>query len=396
MSIKICQVTPQDVLYEAVARLRYEVYADEEHQELPDMDHRRGVITDSLDPVSFIFAAVDGDAVIGTFRCTPMSRMPKGDAVRDRLRVFADAVSEARQLVVGRLMVDASHRGGPACALLFAAAYRAALDLGFEFAFAECSPHNVPLYESVGCRQAAPTYFDPDYGLNVTLALIVRDFAYLAKVQSPLAVLAGNSTSNAELAAWFAKTTEQWREPISVRMKDRNAQDALFNDVAATLGPSFIALSDAELRRVMRSATVFGVEAGTQILRAGCASTETFLVIDGDVALARCPEDFAARREARATAGQVFNEQSLLAGVHVVPNCHAHAASATRLLALSAESFGSLRRSHPGLARSVESGLRQIVAARDLGSLAIRSAIEWPIESCRSTSLGGEHAAVAT
>lgn len=144
---------------------------------MPGMDHARRLLLDELDSRSYILATTEGDTVVGTIRATSMEELPEADPLHDRFGTARFPVPAARQLMVGRLMVAREHRGGRSCSLLFAKAYEEALRRGFEVALLECDPRNVPLYESIGCRQSAAVYCDSQAGLTVPMALLIRPMA---------------------------------------------------------------------------------------------------------------------------------------------------------------------------------------------------------------------------
>jgi hypothetical protein len=362
MMIDVRQVMPGDPVFDAVARLRYAVYAEEENQCLPGMDHARRVLADEWDASSVVLAALLGDEVIGTLRLTPADALPEGSALYAPFRAAGIPVPRRRQLLVGRLMVAAPHRGGPACQLLFAAGYAAALQRGFEVGLAECSPRNLPLYESIGCRAIAPAYCEPVYGLNVPLALAIRDVRHLKRIGSPLLALAEGARAHRALGRWFNRTPPA-AKPLSLRLKAPLEQASLHHAIAVMPASPFAPLAGPQLRRVLRSATVFDLATGAPLLLPDCACTETFLVLDGEVALARADGD--AQEPRTLSRGQVFNEASLLLGRHIRARHRAFALTPVRLMTLSAEAFGVLRGSHPALARHVEAGLRWLAARRD-------------------------------
>ena len=365
MTIRIQETMIRDSHFTAVARLRYRVYAEEEGHEMPGMDHDARTLVDPLDSVSHILAAVDDDEVVGTICTTPVSALPGDHPLRPRIEAFSAAVPESRQLLVGRLMVDADYRGGAACPQLFATAYGKALELGFEVALAECSPRNVPLYESVGCRHFGRPYVDSKFGLTVLLALLVRDLGHLNRVQSPLVALAGSAEPNEALGKWFEQAFGTSNAPLSLRLQPHSVRDELLSRATALPHSPFAAITSAEQARAMRSCTTFGFDAGAALIQADCACTETFLIVEGEVEVTDTDPPTGEPRCRRLASGQVLNEQSLLDGRQRPVRISARAVRPTRVLVLGAESFAALRRGQPALAASIEQGLRHLATLRD-------------------------------
>lgn len=364
MPIHVERVNCSDLIFESVAQLRYAVYAEEEHQDLPTMDHDQRTLVDTLDPHSLTYAAIDNGVVVGTLRLTPIVALPRNAPTYLRFGASRLPVPQDKQLLVGRLMVATSHRGGPACLMLFATAYREALANGFEVAYAECNPRNLPLYESVGCRQVGQPFCDAIYGLNVGVVLVLRDFDHLEAMRSPLRPLTGAHANNAILTMWAKHALAPWSGPRSLRLKKIGLQSELYEEIVGIPHSPFAALPTADARRALRAATVFELEEGAEVLRPGSSCTEAFIVLKGEVTLNAARHTVGGLR-AVVGKGQIFNESALLEGQPTKSRIAAFASRQTRLLALSAESLDSLRGSRPAVAAAIEAGLLLLRTRQD-------------------------------
>jgi predicted GNAT family N-acyltransferase/CRP-like cAMP-binding protein len=353
--------------FEAVMRLRYEVYAEEEGLNLPDMDHARRTVHDALDAHSLILAAVEGDQVVGTVRWTPLPAFGPALPLHARLALPMWPVDRHRQIVIGRLMVRPSHRGGSVCKRLLKAAYSAALDAGMLLGHVESSPRNLPLYEGIGCRRHGLPYGDPHFGLCVPMVLLLRDRAHLERTGSILRALLPDHLVDARQARRFARCTVVGDVPASVRLRQPAQQDALAAELARTAPALLADLSPDEQRHVLSAATVLPLPADHTWLPRGNMGTEMYVVLKGQVRLSETGVLRPARPSLQVLkAGDVLAEAALLTGRAEPWRWDASAEPDTQVLAFSAASWQGLRRAMPTSTQKVDERLREMVSARTM------------------------------
>ncbi len=367
MSLSIHTLRADVPAFEAVMRLRYEVYAEEEGLNLPDMDHTHRTAHDALDAHSQILAAMEGDQVVGTVRWTPLPAFGCALPLHARLALNTWPSDRHRQIVIGRLMVRPSHRGGHVCKRLLKAAYSAALDAGMQLGHVESSPRNLPLYEGIGCRRHGLPYGDPHFGLCVPMVLLLRDGAHLKRTGSMLRRLLPDHLVDTRLAQRLAPCPAGGDVPASVRLWQPDQRDALAAELVRTAPALFAGLSLEAQTQVLSAATVLPLPAGDTWLPRGSMGTEMYLVLQGRVKLSEAGESPPATPSRQVLgAGEVLAEAALLTGRAQPWGWDASAAPGTRVLAFSLASWQALKRACSQPTQMVELRLREMVSARTM------------------------------
>jgi CRP-like cAMP-binding protein len=349
--------------YRAIAELRYAVYAAEEELDLPGMDHRRRTFRDAADADSLILGVFAGKEAIATIAVTPMSALGPENGLR---RFFGSSnfpVDEARQAVIGRLMVASAYRGSPVCMQLFAAVSEYILRSGLSVGFVECNPRTIPLYESIGCRPCGKPAAHPAYGLVVPMAF-VPDAEYLARIDSPLQALVRASAQRAELGRWFDANQAQAAAFASVRAMSCDSFDAATRALRAEGGP-FFGLSAEACQRLLRLCSVLAIDAGATVLARGSVGTEMYVVAQGSVMTIGVHAE--GRPISRLGTGDAFADGKFRwSGISSIGR-EAIAVEPTRLLAISDAAFANISRSRPAIAArllaSLETGREAHVPA---------------------------------
>jgi CRP-like cAMP-binding protein/predicted GNAT family N-acyltransferase len=303
------------------------------------MDHEKRVLLDDADRNALTIAAFEGEDAVGTIRLTPFHALSRDDVDRVALEELAVPVDQNRQLVIGRLMVRATHRGTAVSSALFATAYRLAIERGYEFGYLECSPKHVPLYESVGWRPVGPAFAHDGFGLCVPMAMLVRDTEYFARVNSPFAALASGVSSCTRLAAWFAASHGARAYARSVKLMDQREQTSLRATLASLPLTLFEGICSETITRLTRTSAVISVAAGKALLPRGSRGSELFLVLRGRVLLST---QHTADTRIPVDPGDFFAENGCLRMSAVPFAWHASTESQTDLLSISAETFHAL------------------------------------------------------
>jgi hypothetical protein len=146
------------------------------------------VVIDPEDRLGYLFAAFDGDQIVGCIRCNllrdglvePHARLLRFD------RLGPDEI--ARSSVSSRLLVASDHRGTPTAVRLAQACFRAGLAKGVAQDFILVKPELATLYQRLGYRPLGPNLDHPEVGPVCPLRLDLTDFAHLQAARSLLAV----------------------------------------------------------------------------------------------------------------------------------------------------------------------------------------------------------------
>lgn len=173
-------------LREAIFRLRYAIYVEEMGRDQPGTCHSARQIIDAQDQSGRLFAAFDGERLIGTVR---------NDYVRDGdsdeyialygARAYVEQRGREQVSISGRLMVRPEYRAGRAAFALAAATYSRALGDGIHHNLIDCNPPVEPFFRRLGYRVFRKPVMHPSYGPVAVLVLDLFDREHLARVRSP-------------------------------------------------------------------------------------------------------------------------------------------------------------------------------------------------------------------
>lgn len=187
-AVEIRAITRPDEL-EAVARLRYEIYVEELGYAQPSADPGSRTIHEPVDSEGLVLGAFFADGrLLGSIRIAPSEApglsSPEIYRWEQRRRSAPGQVFHASKLLVAH-----EERGSRIGFQLIRAAALAALRLGWRYAFLECYPHLVPLYERIGFQLRAQAS-DPVFGSVTIMEWDLGDLEHLRRIRSPmLAVL---------------------------------------------------------------------------------------------------------------------------------------------------------------------------------------------------------------
>jgi len=173
-------------LREAIFRLRYAIYVEEMGRDQLGTCHSTRRVVDPQDKSGQVFAAFDGDRLIGTVR---------NDYVRDGdsdeyvalygARAYVEQRGRERVSVSGRLMVLPEYRAGRAPFALAAATYSRALADGIHHNLIDCNSPVEPFFRRLGYQVFRKPVTHPSYGPVAVMVLDLRGRQYLARVRSP-------------------------------------------------------------------------------------------------------------------------------------------------------------------------------------------------------------------
>lgn len=361
----IRQVTVHQPEYEAVKQLRYRICVQEEGLDIPGTDHAAQTLAEALDADSFILADFDDQGTaLATLRMTPLAALPAHDPQRALFAVEQFELPESQMFVLGRLMVEAPHRGTAICMKLMTEVYRHAFQRGFEIAFLACRPRQLPLYESVGCRRYRGVVPHPLYGLLLPMVHLLRDLEYAQ--QMPLALHTADLavTHHPALAEWFGRRFGEQARRCSVRTMEPSDRHALLATLEASRCELFREIPREDLPWVLKTAAALQVPAGAPLLPRGNRGSELYVLLQGrvDMRIAGCTQ-----AAVRLHPGQVFAEAGFLwDGLHA-SELEITAVDELQLLSISTEAFGPTGSARPQVALRFYRGLCKVLALRLMG-----------------------------
>jgi len=187
MGIKVRIVEAPEERAEIYAQ-RYKVYVEEMEVAPPDADHDRRWLKDDLDEIGICFGIYSNSLLIGSARVVKLSEIKAPDKYLDmyQIRPSFEIVSPSDIYLLSRLVLDPDHRGGTGVFRLYQFAYDMLRNQGARLAYADCSPHMLPLYETMGYRRYLSAYNDTAFGFKVPTIWLAGDLVRMKRVGSPL------------------------------------------------------------------------------------------------------------------------------------------------------------------------------------------------------------------
>jgi predicted GNAT family N-acyltransferase len=375
MNIRIA-FAETDEQRDAVCRLRYDVYVREMHMFGDVADHAKSRLLDEDDAKGrLIYAEVDGE-IVGGVRLNWGGDAPPSPEHRRTygLDPFLGVVEAARILVVTRMIVRPSFRGGPLTVGLLRACAEFGRSQDTTLAFCDCQPHLISFYQAAGFRPYTVAFNDPHFGIMIPLVLLSPDGEYLERIGSPLAEV---------LREWpgIRASVERLRTLIPdsppVRTAGRSWSEICERVDAFRTGSSdssigfFDGVDESQLRRLLERGHIIECVGGDVVIRRGQVIRTLFVVLDGEL---EARIDGAAINVIRA--GECFGEIAFLHGVPRTVDVVARAPGVL-LLALNESVLRSLLRDDPEIAARVllnmARGLALKLARRDAAATHPRS-----------------------
>jgi predicted GNAT family N-acyltransferase len=161
---------------DALRRLRYEVYVEEEGKTLASANHETRQLCDSCDENAIHLYIAEAGEVVACVR-VHAGVIPESLAEHLELGKFPDA-RQGHDCFISKLMVRRDHRGSMAAVRLMRAIYTIAEQLGIAMVFCTTFPHLVALYQRIGLEPCGDMYEDRDFGAHYALAARLRGLAF--------------------------------------------------------------------------------------------------------------------------------------------------------------------------------------------------------------------------
>ena len=274
-------ITPEERLI--AYQLRYRVFVDELHYEIPNAPPEQG-LTQPSDAHARIFVGFDGDTPAATVTLNALRDGPVDDAVmRDYgIEPFLRHVPAAAIGIVHKALVVEQYRDSQLFQDMITEMIRTAFPAETQFCFLECSPYLVRFHERMGFRRYAPAFTYGESGIvSLPMCLVTTDLEYLRKVHSWLyPVLAERFEPNPEAGALFERLSVAERPDPDADPADGASGDPLGIDVRSVALFADMDLDDVatlliqcQRVRVRRHATLGsqdGADDDMFLLLAGC------------------------------------------------------------------------------------------------------------------------------
>lgn len=188
MSLDIRKAQTQSE-YDAVFRLRYEVYIEELGRVQRHVDHDARTIEEPLDRCGHVLCAFDGERLVGTLR----SNYTRESQISYYEELYAmSAVGAAHPYatsITTKLLVMPAYRRSTVAFQLAMATYQLNLMHGIEHDFVDVYPERVPFFTRLGYRMHRTDVVHPEYGAVAVMRLGLHDESHLRSVDSPFLAL---------------------------------------------------------------------------------------------------------------------------------------------------------------------------------------------------------------
>lgn len=272
---------------EAVYAFRYRVYVEEMGKPMAEADHVKGQVHDAPDDRGLLFAAFDGDDLVGTLRLNLGRGAMAGDlhmAIYN-LELFDD-VDPAQLAFASRFMLRRDYRGSMAAHRLSLAALEAALEADVRLCYCYCAPYLVSFYEQMGFRRYTNNFNDV-LGYRVPMLMVLFDSDHLKGVRSPLADRMPSTPEGEDWAEYFGDRFPEFDFPVNSRLLSTEEFYQLLNyklhdDPLQTI-PLLRDLTKEEADVVLEAGTIIPCVAGDSLMRAGEHSSEIYLILSAMV-----------------------------------------------------------------------------------------------------------------
>ncbi len=365
MYIRVQQaVQPDD--REEVFRFRYRVQVSEMGLDPTTADHARYLIRDSLDDTARILVAVDEStgAILGTLRAVFGCDGPIPAALAEELDLSSMMVAFGDEVLChsGMFMVDPAYRGQTVASQLIAGLVRAMLEAGVEIDTCRKDLSQARSWFQLGYRPYGPIAPAPVSGeLQVPLALVLRDRAYLERTASPLARLLGPlEPDRAAMAQRLRELYPHFEDQLVTPQRLGAFWASVAHDTVAVAGSSvFEGLPRDRLDALLRELP--SVRVGAERTLPQGEGQALGLILRGRLGLTM-EEGARPFYVSVLQPGDVFGAMGAL---HTTPpSARLVALEDTELLELPGSTLDDLERGEPEVAALLRANLGRIVAGR--------------------------------
>lgn len=201
------RLASSDVEREAVYALRYAIYIDEMKRNQRYADHERKRIQEPLDADGHVFAAFQGDAIVGTVRVNCGDDGTFGEYVDYYQMERFGPYFPKHCAIVTKLMVTKDQReDGVTAVRLAQACMRLCYQHNIEFGFIDCNDYLITYFESLGFRRYMGETIHPEYGVVCPMVMVMNDIEHLASINSKLYLDSERRKPSPVVISYFAET----------------------------------------------------------------------------------------------------------------------------------------------------------------------------------------------
>ncbi|MEO0575294.1 MAG: hypothetical protein AAF004_07515 [Pseudomonadota bacterium] len=167
----------------------YDVYVTEMGRHRDDasaVDHERGELSDRFQPKADLFAAWDGNLILGTVQSVYAAHSDFGEYLH-LYQLANRSASELKHVTLtNKLMVASTVRSSGLAFHLACTTYRKGLADGILENYIDCNEHLIRFYERLGYREHLGWIEHAKYGRVYSMVLQLTDHDHLEQCKSPL------------------------------------------------------------------------------------------------------------------------------------------------------------------------------------------------------------------
>ena len=340
---------------EKVFRLRYDVYITEMDRGTQGVDHKNRLLYDELDENCVMVGAFENGRAVGTVRVNHAWKTDIGEFT-DLYSMCAEGTMQPDYTsIVTKFMIAEEKRNSSLALKLILWMYTEELRNGVIITYLDCNAHLIPLYAKLGFKTYKEDVESDEYGSITPMKLMLRDSAHLSKIRSPL---------RTALREFETGQINDYLKIIDGAEDLPQQQWDVDRELHAKRGENYIfdGLSEDELPRIFRIATSETFKAGEWIIQEGQISSDIFVMLDGQAAVARETADGNELVVALFSRGQVIGEMGYLR--NLPRSASVRGISDGRVLRFSSAVMRSLLETDSAIAAKIFRNLSIILANR--------------------------------
>lgn len=168
-----------------IYRFRYDVYVEELGRVQKHADHETRTIEEPLDRGALLWAAYEGERVVGTVRVNYARASDLGNYATLYQMARAGADHPKHTSITTKLIVAREYRSTSLAYRLAVTGYRRLLEDDIRHDFIDVYPARVPFFERLGYRVHVPEVHHEEFGDVIVMRLALSDREHLSRVGSP-------------------------------------------------------------------------------------------------------------------------------------------------------------------------------------------------------------------
>ncbi len=292
-----------------IYRLRYEVYVEEMHIFGRVADHERRILSGPDDAHARLLYAKYGDTMIASMRINLGKDAPFSAELEQtyNLSRFYSGLDKSQMLVLTRFMVKKEFRGSQLAFRMIEQVARICVEEDIELAVCDCQPHLVRYYQRMGfCSYACEVYNDPEFGIMIPLAFVIRDLKYLDNIRSPLRKVLCQPVNDLSRVSSLKSLLGQ---PAIHAVDDMllSEKDLILDKLGSDESSLFKGVSREEISSIIARGYVLSLQKDDLMIRCGQLTTTVFMVMAGELNIHR-----SGQKLRQAVAGEVIGELGFL------------------------------------------------------------------------------------